>query len=192
MKHMVVFILFLIYTIGIFAIPGYFVILWGISINLICMVMQGTSMKRALDNLYSFMGVILFTGIVNVVVVDFYYGSMIALKLMIVCNMTYIFANSMTNLELAETIANIMSPLKILKVDIDSIKIMICIALSCIPIVKQELTNIRFSLKAKGCKTDSFHLLLQSKWILLPILTSILKRMNEIEHGLKAKAYVNE
>lgn len=192
MKNVMKFIVFLIYTIGIFFLQNPLVMLWGIGINLICMLVQQISIKKAWGNLWAFMGFILFTGVINIWVVDISYGATIAIKLMIVCNMTYLFANSMTQLEFAETIAKMMSPLKIVKVDTERIVIMIVIALSFIPILKQELENIRLGLKAKACKTDAFHLILHAKWILLPMLISILKRMDEMEYGLKAKAYSNE
>lgn len=192
MKNVMKFIVFLIYTIGIFFLQNPLVMLWGIGINLICMLVQQISIKKAWGNLWAFMGFILFTGVINIWVVDISYGATIAIKLMIVCNMTYLFANSMTQLEFAETIAKMMSPLKIVKVDTERIVIMIVIALSFIPILKQELENIRLGLKAKACKTDAFYLILHAKWILLPMLISILKRMDEMEYGLKAKAYSNE
>lgn len=192
MKQMVTFLLFILYTIGIFLIQHPLIIVWGIGINLICMLIQRISIKKAISNLWSFMGFIVFTGVINVWVVDFHYGAMIAIKLMLVCNVTYLFSKSITYTQFAQIMVRILTPLKWGKCNTNQIEIMICIALSAIPILKQELVNVRFALKAKGCKTDAFHLILQAKWVLLPMLTSILKRMNEMEHTLKAKAYLNE
>ena len=192
MKNIIKFILFLIYTIGIFLIQNPIVILWGIGINLICIVIQNIKLKRVLENLWSFIGFILFTGFINVIVVDIYYGAIIAIKLMIVCNITFVYANSIHYLQFAETIVKIMTPLKLLKIDVENIGIIICIALTFIPILRQELDNMKLALKAKGSKTSAFHLILQSKYVLLPMLTSVLNRINEIEYSLKAKAYVGE
>jgi len=192
MRNIIKLVLFLIYTIGIFLIQNPIVILWGIGVNLICILIQNIKLKRALENLWSFMGFILFTGIINVIVVDLYYGIIIAIKLMLVCNITFIYAKSITNSEFADTIVRMLAPLKIFKINTENIGIMIYIALAFIPILKQELENIKLALKSKASKTSALYLIVQSRYVLLPILTSILKRMNEIEYSLKAKAYISE
>ena len=161
MKNVIKLILFLIYTVGIFLIQNPIVILWAVGINLICILIQNIKFKRIIQNLWSFMGFILFTGIINIIVVDVYYGVIIAIKLILVCNITFIYANSTTYSEFAETIVKILTPLKLFKLNIEDIGIIIYISLTFIPILKQELSNVILALKAKGSKTTVLYLIIK-------------------------------
>lgn len=86
---------------------------------------------------------------------------------------------------LAETIKSLCMPLKIFNINTDEIKILICISLSMIPILRKELEEIKNACKAKNITLN----LKNTKYILLKFCISIIKRVNELEDSLIAKGY---
>jgi energy-coupling factor transporter transmembrane protein EcfT len=89
---------------------------------------------------------------------------------------------------IAETIKKICFPLKIFKVNTDEIKVMTCISLSMIPILKKNLYEIK-----EACISKKINFNIRNmKIILTKFFLSLLARVNEIEESLKAKGYSNE
>ena len=66
---------------------------------------------------------------------------------------------------------------------------MVTIALSFIPIMKAEFSQIKNVLKVKGIKPTKLNLLKNLNLIFRPFFVSVLQRLNEIEMSLKAKGY---
>ena len=112
----------------------------------------------------------------------------IGIKLFIVCNITIIYSEITSILGIAETIKIICSPLKILKVNTDEIKVMVCISLSMIPILKKELYEIKEACIAKNIVFNVKNM----KIILSKFFITLITRVNEIEESLIAKGYSNE
>lgn len=76
-------------------------------------------------------------------------------------------------------------PLRVFKINTDDIKILVCISLSMIPILKKELYEIK-----EACKAKNINFTIQNiKYILLKFCVSIMKRVNELEEALIAKGY---
>lgn len=65
-----------------------------------------------------------------------------------------------------------------------------CIAIAFIPILRNELNQIRYSLKSKGINSNFFYILKNLNLIFKPFFISLLRRTSQIESSLKAKAYV--
>ncbi len=76
-------------------------------------------------------------------------------------------------------------PLKFFNVNTDEIKLLVCISLSMIPILKKELYEIKESCKAKNITFN----IRNTKYILLKFLMSMINRVNELEETLIAKGY---
>ena len=76
-------------------------------------------------------------------------------------------------------------PLKFFNVNTDEIKLLVCISLSMIPILKKELYEIKESCKAKNITFNIRY----TKYILLKFLMSMINRVNELEETLIAKGY---
>lgn len=89
---------------------------------------------------------------------------------------------------IADTIKAICSPLKIFKVNTDDIKVMVCISLSVIPILKKDLYELK-----EACKSKSIAFTVKNmKIVLAKFFLSLISRVNEIEESLIAKGYSNE
>lgn len=76
-------------------------------------------------------------------------------------------------------------PLKLFNINTDEIKLLVCISLSMIPILRKELYDIKDSCKAKNMEFNIKNI----KYILLKFCMSIIRRVNELEDSLIAKGY---
>ena len=89
---------------------------------------------------------------------------------------------------IADTMKAICSPLKILKVNTDDIKVMVCISLSVIPILKKDLYELKEACKSKNITFNVKNM----KIVLAKFFLSLISRVNETEESLIAKGYSNE
>lgn len=185
MKNVIKLVIFLAYTISIFLVRHDLFALVVLSINLLLTIILKISIKEEISNIFGIILFVIITAIINVIVVDLKSGVMIGIRLLLVCNITYIFSRVINYTELAEAIEKIFSIFKILKINPRNISIMICISISFIPTIRKQIKQIKDSLKAKGMKIN----LQNSGLIFEPVIISLLKRVEEIESSLKAKAY---
>jgi len=185
MKNVIKLILFLVYTISIFLVKHDMFAVIVLGINLLLTIALKISIKEEIGNLLGISIFVILTASINAILVDIQTGIMIGVKLLLVCNITYIFSKIMNYTELAEAIEKILSIFKVLKVNPKNIGIMICICISFIPTIRKQIKQVRSALKAKGVKLN----LKNSGLIFEPVVISLLKRVDEIESSLKAKAY---
>ena len=189
MKNLIKFTLFLIYTVGIFFIKNY-IILGIIAIfNIIVMLTIKINIKNAINNLIKLLPFILFTIVINILFADLNFGILIGIRLILVCNLSYIFSKTMTYTEFGDVIEKLMYPFKIFGVNPKEVSLVITIALSFMPIMKNEFEQMKNVLKVKGIKPTNFNLLKNLSLIFKPFFVSVLQRLNEIEMSLKAKGW---
>lgn len=184
MKNILKFIFFIISIIGIFFVSNF---IYLTAILLLCLLIvvfykNKTSIKMPVKFLIAF---IAFTIIINTIIEGYLYAILIGIRLIIAYLMTYIFSKSITILELSEVIQMLMYPLKIFKINIKNISIMVCIAICMLPILQEQITEIKYSLKAKGCKLRINNISVFMK----PLLISVLKRTDEMEKTLISRGY---
>lgn len=86
---------------------------------------------------------------------------------------------------IAETIKLLCSPLKILKINTEDIKILVCISLSMIFVLKNDLKETKEACKAKGIQFN----LKNIKFILSKFFMSLILKIDQIEDSLISKGY---
>jgi len=193
MKNTINFLLFLIYTIVIFRTHNYQAIAIFFVINLVITFLLKRKIKNTpLSNYFWLFFAILFTTIINMLVVDFNYGLLIGLKLFLVCNITYIFSSNISYMEFAKVIEKILTPLKLFKINPQDFSMIICIAINFIPILSKEYHQTMAALCAKGAKTKGIYFIKNIKLILTTLTVSVFKRVDELEISLNSKGYVDE
>lgn len=185
MKNVIKLLLFLAYTISIFIVKQDIFAVIVLGINLFLTVILKISIKEEIGNLLGISIFVIITATINAIFVDIKTGIMIGIKLLLVTNITYIFSKILNYTELAEALEKIFSIFKVLKINSKNISIMICICISFIPTIKKQIKQVKSALKAKGVKLN----LKNSGLIFEPVVISLLKRVEEIESSLKAKAY---
>ncbi len=187
MKNVIKIVLFLAYTISIFLIKHELFPIIVLGVNFILTMLLKVSIKEEIGNILGIIVFILFTTAMNVMFVNVKSGIMIGVKLILVCNITFIFSKVVNYMELADGIEKIFSIFKVLKINPKNISIMICICITFIPTIKRQIKQVINSLKAKGIRINVKNMGL----IFEPVMIALLKRVDEIEDSLKAKAYEN-
>lgn len=189
MKNLIKFTLFLVYTIGIFFVKNYIELGIIAIFNIILMIISKINLKNAINNLIKLLPFVLLTVVINMLFADLENSVLIGIRLIMVCNLSYIFSKTISYMEFAEVIEKIAYLLKIFSINPKEIGLVVSIALSFVPIMKNEISQIKNVLKVKGIKPTNFNLLKNSKLIFKPFFISIMQRLNEIEMSLKAKGY---
>ncbi len=84
---------------------------------------------------------------------------------------------------LAKTVKIICTPLKLFKINTEEIEVMVCISLSLLPAIKNDLTEVKNACKAKNINMN----LKNMKYILSKFLLSLIKRVNQIDEAMIEK-----
>lgn len=185
MKNFLKFIIFLTYVTLIFFVKNKLTILIFIAINITLMIAIQIDIKKLINKIKAFMLIVILTTIVNMLIIDVQFGINIGIKLLLVCHVTCIFSQKITYMELAENIEKLFYPIKWIGLNPKDVSLLVCIALSFIPILKDEIYQIKNSLQSKG-----FELHLKNiQLIFKPFFISIINRVNDIENALKSKSY---
>lgn len=192
LKHIIniiKFILFLTYVILIFFIKNNIALIGALVIDIILIAIYKINLKKILNNLIKISVFILITAIINAFVVDINYAILIGIKLILVCIMTYIFSQMLSYMEFATVIEDLVYPLKLIGINPKDLGLLITIAISFIPILREELERIKYVLIVKGFKLNAINVIENMNIIFKPLFVSIMERINEIEYSLKAKGY---
>ena len=189
MKNLIKFILFLIYTIGIFFINNYLALGIIAIFNIFLMLLIKINIKNAGNNILKLLPFILFTIIVNILFANLEFGLLIGVRLTLVCNLSYIFSKTITYSEFGEIVEKLVYPFKIFGINPKEIGLVTTIAISFVPIMKSEILQLKNVLKIKGIKPTNFNLIKNSNLIFKPFFISILQRLNEVEISLKSKGW---
>lgn len=187
--NIIKFIFFLLYVISIFFIKNNIALIGALIINIVLILIYKINLKKLLNSLSKISIFVLITALINVFVVDINYAIIIGIKLILVCSITYIFSTTLSYMEFATVIEILSYPLKLIGVNPKDIGLLITIALSFIPILKEELSRIKYVLLVKGFKINTINILKNTNIIFKPLFVSIMERINEIEYSLKSKGY---
>lgn len=183
MKDLVCFLIFLIYSTIVFFFPNNESVLIFVVINFILIIVMRKFLKSILRRTLSLVPFVLFTFIFNCFLDTFSNAIWIGFKLIIVCNITMIYSCTTSVACVANTIKLIFSPLELLKIDTEQIRIMVCISLSMIPILKRDLRELKEACVAKNISFNVSNI----KIIISKFFLSILQRVSKIERALLSK-----
>ncbi len=192
MKDVIKFMLFVLYTILIFFISDYKIITIIFFINILLMIIGKVNLKSAIRSIIRLLPFIAFVVLINLVLMSKEKAILIGIRLILVCNFTYTFTRNFTPQQLSNSIEKILTLLKIFKINTREIGIMISIAVAFVPILKDEGNKIKESLKSKGFNVNGINMIKNINLILVPLIVSILKRVQHIENAFKSKGYIVE
>lgn len=184
-------ILFLIYTSLIFFLKEPTTLICVALINLCLMLIFKISLKKMIMFILRLMLFILFTVLLNILLGSLEIGILIGIRLILVCSITYIYSSKMTPKRLQIAVEGLLFPLKIFKANTKSIGIIVSMAISFIPILQREIQNVKYSLFAKGYIINFKNFLKKPSLILMPIITSTIKKVAEIEQSMLSKGHID-
>ena len=185
MKNIITFIMFLVYATAIFLMPNSFFLLCPLIINIALGIVTKSNIKKVIKNLLKIFPFVLLTFVINCWLDSYINALWMAAKLLLVCNITFIYSQTTTTAQIAKTAGKLCTPLKLLKINPEAIEVLVAIALSTLPIMKREYLELREACKAKNIPIN----LKNSKIVLSRLLISYLKRVNEIDEALIEKGY---
>lgn len=185
MKNVIIFLIFIFYATLLFFMPNSIELIGVGIINLTLMIIIKINFKKAMINLMKYMPFILITFVFNLILDNCINATWMAIKLILVCNVTYIYSKTTTVAQTAKTIRALCKPLKIFKVNTEEIEVLVSISLSMVPVLKKEYIEIKEACKAKNIKFN----LKNMRIILSKILFSTIKRVNEVDESLVEKGY---
>lgn len=191
-KNVLIFIVFFIYTVLVFYIKNYMVLGILSLVHILVMLSLKISLKQGLKNILAILLFILFTVIINIFAMGLEDAILIGIRLIIICNATFIFTKLLTPYKIAEVIQILLTPLKVLGVNPENVAIIISIAIAFVPILARELKNVLYALKAKGVNTNALSIIRNVNLIMTPLFVSIIRRANQLEYALKAKGFQEE
>lgn len=192
MKTVLKFIAFLIYTICLFWVKDISLLLSIFVFQVIFMLLCKVSLEGAIKSILHLMPFILFTVLINMWAMELMGAILIGIRLIMICHITYIFGKTTTAMQIAKAIQTLLYPLKWFGVNVNNIGIMVSIAITFIPIIKQEIQNIKYSLMAKGLDMHFINQIKHINYIMGPLFYSLLRKVRDIEESLKSKAYIEE
>jgi len=171
MENIIKLILFLTYTIAIFFISNYIIILIFAIINIALMLIY----KSSLVSLLRLTPLIIFTALLNLIFGSLESAILVLVRLILVCNFTLTFRNILSVVEISEVVSYISKDLGLI----------VSIGIAFMPILAKELSEIRYALQAKGMKVN----LKNTKYVIKPFMYGLIKRTDEITYALHAKGY---
>lgn len=192
LKHIIniiKFIFFLTYVILIFFVKSNIALIGALAIDIILIIAYKINLKSLIDNLIKISIFVLITAIINAFVVNINYAILIGIKLILVCVMTYIFSKMLSYMEFATVIEDLAHPLKLFGINPKDLGLLVTIAISFIPILREELERIKYVLLVKGFKVNTINIIKNMNIVFKPLFVSIMERINEIEYSLRAKGY---
>lgn len=185
MKNIILFLIFMIYATFIFFINDAVLLVAVLLINILAMLLFKVKITSVIENIVKILPFILLTVVINCILSHYEYAILVAIKLMLVCNITFIYSKTTTVREIAFTIKCFCMPLKLIKVNPDDIELLVCISLSMLPILKREYLQLKDACVAKGMDLNVNNM----KPIFTKLMISVMKRVNEIEESMIEKGY---
>lgn len=190
MKNVLKIIAFIIYTVLLFLIKDIWLIFGAILFQIALILICHISINQYIKTLTKLMPFILFTVLINLCVMETIEAILIGIKLIIICNMTYIYGSTTTAREIAISIEKLLFPLTLFKVNTRNIGIMISIAITFIPIINKEIENIQYSLTAKGFNMSFWSRIRHINYIMVPLFYVLIRKVGNMEEALIAKGYM--
>lgn len=121
-----------------------------------------------------------------------YTAAMMALRVFLLILSSSVLTNTTSPTVLTDSIESLLSPLKLLRLDVHSLAMMMSIALRFVPTLMEETDKIMNSQKARGADLESGGLMHRVKAlvpILIPLLISSFRRAAELADAMECRCY---
>lgn len=183
-------ILFILaYSVVAFIIPNIYWLIGFSAFNLLLCFIFRTGFVRTLKNLLHISVFALIIFLFNLIFDDAISSLIVAWRLVIVANFAFIFAKAFSPAMIATGISQLLFPLKLFKVDTNSLSLMIVIALEFIPILSVSAKNLRQTLKVRGFKFNLPNLFKQGHVVFTLFFSELFKRVDYIENSLRVRGF---
>ena len=180
---------FIAYSIVVFFAPTYYCLIGFTAFNLILLIIARPSAIDTFKNFYKILLFAAFVFLINLIFDDPISCLIVAWKILIVANFTFVFGKIFKPSMIATGFSQLLFPLKIFKVDTESIALVIVIALQFIPILSRSAKSLRKALKVRGFKFNLKNITKNGHIIFALFFSEIFKRVDNIELAFRARGY---
>lgn len=187
MKNCILLLIFIAYATSIFFVKAPFALAIFLGINIALIFILKIPIKRVFVNIYNFSFVVIITFIFNILFGYYLEAILISIRLLLVCNITFIFTYKMGNSNIISGLEFLFKPAKLIGISPSDIALIINIAITFIPIFIRDINQTFLSMQSKGLKKYSIKSL---KYTAKILMISLFKKTNDIEYTLKAKNYI--
>lgn len=157
--------------------------------NFIVSLIIGINLKKHFKVFTKYIFFITFIVIYNILFSDIDSSLKVGFRLLLAIDYTYIMSYYFNPTSIRVAFRYLLYPLKVFKINIDSLTLIIAISLAFIPILINEANMIKLSLKSKGFDFKFSNLITRSHIYLITFLNNIFDRLDELEKSLIIKAY---
>lgn len=189
MIYLLVLIFFFLYSISLFIIKNYLLFIITFIFNIIISLILHIPIKKHISTIKKNLLFILFIFICNILFTNLNDTIKIIIRLFLIIDYTYIMNYYFNPTKLKIAFNYLFYPLKIFKIDTNSLTLIVAIALAFIPILIDEATIIKLSLKSKGLEFSFKNVVTRPHIFLITYLNSLFDRLEELEKSLIIKAY---
>ena len=142
----------IVYSMGIFFITAWEILLWILTAHIALILVLRINPIKLFRNIIMVSPFIIFTGLINWAFSDFENALMIMARIFLLCNMTFIFSQTVPLLKFARGLSILLLPLKIFRINTRNIAVTISVAITFVPILRSEYRGIRQGMNARGKK----------------------------------------
>lgn len=189
MINMFILIIFFITSVLIFIINDYLILLGILLLDLIILLLLKTKIKDILKLLYKNILFVFFIFVCNILFTSLNIAIMTSLKLFIAISLTYTVSRLIPISKISEGFYYLFYPLKLFKVNIKNLSLIISIALTFIPILIKEASDIKYSLLSKGFSFNLKNVLTKPHIFLITYFNNIFDKVEALEKALLMKGY---
>lgn len=184
---MVEFLLFFIYVTVVFFLPNeWWIVSGSFGIILVYGCVRKVSFVKIFRGMMRILPFVLLTFGFNIWLDDLKAAIFVAWKLLIVCWATLSYAQTLSVLDFARKIERLLSPLRRLGFDVESVGLVICLALSMIPILRQEVIETKYAMRAKGMAIN----IRNTYYVATRMFVRLIRRIDELDMALRAKGVI--
>lgn len=185
MKIVFKFFVFFAYLILIFFLKVHSIFAILLAVELLVIKFFKISFKNFFKTTIILLPFLIFTFICNWAWGDLNVAITIFARLILAYIVTYIFSSITPTIQIIKFVEIITKPFKIFEIDSKKVGLVVGIAISMIPVLKDEFEQKIYALNSKGYKLK----LNELDIIFKPVFISILRRTGEIEKSLISKGY---
>lgn len=189
MIYFFVLIFFFLYSFTLFLIGNLYLLCLIFLFNFIISFILGVPFKKHLKAFINNIMFILFIIICNLLFSDIASSLKVGIRLFLAIDYTYIMSYYFNPTKIRTAFRYLLYPLKLFKIDIDSLTLVIAISLSFIPILIEEVRMIKLSLQSKGFDFSIGNLITKPHIYFITFLNSLFDKVDELEKTLVIKAY---
>lgn len=189
MIEFLILLLFFIYSMAIFLINNIYILLFVFIFNLIISLIFKVPLNKHIKVIKNNIIFVIFIVLCNILFSDINSSLKVGIRLFLAIDFTYIIGVYFNPTKIRIAFKYFFFPLKLFKIDIDSLTLIIAISIAFIPILIDELTMIKLSLRSKGIDFKFISIITKPHIYLMTFLNNLFDRLDELEKTLIIKAY---